>query len=305
MGPLERKVDRTATSSRIYETLTTKDGEKKLRREEHNRRIRRRMPMIESLKEMEDLPVDEQEAFTVERTTSFSTQAAAENAMEVRLTDQEILRLLTLHGARGYGGIKEMSRPSSEKEGQAQQGARSYIDQFLRVDNKSAIPDVLRKDNVFLVRNALLYTGAPVIMRDTDKDLAGAWPGRVQALRKMKLKHVARNEVQLIIDEDEEEKDKTGAIDTSASDTSFTMAEISGMAEGQVDRRVTPTGATSILVNRPEPKNNTKGDGLFGELLAKDSMRSAMKQEGTSGSTKLFLEEERRRVKEDHTKERK
>jgi len=126
-GPAERKVDKSMTSTKVYESLLEEDGEERQKKQQAGQRTRRTMLMVENQQnqaQLQQLQQQQQDGgggeirrgggddlldmesdsvkagLTTTRTTSFSTATAKEDSAELKLTDGELFQFLVSVGQK-------------------------------------------------------------------------------------------------------------------------------------------------------------------------------------------------------------
>jgi len=176
-GPLERKVDKNMTSSKVYESLQEEDQQRRHDLENATQRKRRTMPMMEDGNPEGDKLVDKMDGMTVERTTNFSKAVKEERDTDLKFEDSGVFDLLDKLKTRHING-------------------NEYINE--KFGEKVILSEEERNRNVTLLEDMVKYTGIPVLMNDTDKSLVGVWTDKVESLKLLKLR-LAPDDVRLAL----------------------------------------------------------------------------------------------------------
>lgn len=176
-GPLQRKVDKDLTSSKVYDSLLEEE-EQRRQQDEHQRQRRRRvMPMIENDHlEQKEMDLD---GTTVSRTTNFSTATSSGDKEErsCALEDKELFQLLADLQANEITPEDFVQKIMKNHDSEEVEGANE------QEETENVIK--FRQENISLLENMKKYTGIPTIMQDTDKSFVGAWsdPSRIEKLQ--------------------------------------------------------------------------------------------------------------------------
>lgn len=256
-GPLERKVDKSMTSPRVYESLEEEEEQRRQREEEAKLRSRRDMPMVEG-----------DDTLTTTRTTSFSTYGDGDDPSDLRLTPEEMHDVLAARTTGGGGGAVDDSAAAAD----------AYLDERFPPQSPPssgsgpAAPAMSQEDrrrNHVLLRGLYEHLGLPVLMKDTDGSYVGAWDHRVEDLRRMNLE---------VVDTDVDSDVRFGYENRGDYD----VAVARGRGE---ESEATAASSAAAAAAVGETKEGTTDAGKEAERL----------WEGTAG-TKAFLEEESKRV---------
>ena len=147
-GPLKRAVDKDFTSPKVFDSLK-KDDDIILQKEQQERQRRRRvMPMMSEREGTLDADEDRMDGTTVSRTTNFSTAVRDDDKAEIRLSDEELFKLLS--------DLQDGNVTPDE-----------LVEKTFK-DNQ-VITKEQRMENIKLVENMKEYTAVPTLMQDTDK----------------------------------------------------------------------------------------------------------------------------------------
>jgi len=210
-GPLERKVDKSMTSPKVYESLLDKE-EEEAQKQQANQRTRRRMPMVEHKQQQhdmsdkkggevirggaDDLEFESEEmkaGLTTTRTTSFSSAIPKEEEDVLKLTDSEMFQFLAQVGHNDTSHEEFLKRKfltdtNDDDDDDDDRGKK---------EDPRMAEEEMRKNLIWL-EHICKYNGIPVLLQDTDKSLVGTWAHNVKDLEKQKL-YLAKNEAKLAI----------------------------------------------------------------------------------------------------------
>lgn len=225
-GPIQRKIDKSQTSPRLYDSLVNEEEERKAREVESKKRPRRReMPMMEGVDDV-----------TTSRTTNFSMQTIEEEGDDptaLHLTDEELYNMLVARKS-GHCDPDDGSTDIAS-------AASLYLDRHF-----SSVVDITeeqRKSNVTMLQNVLRYNGIPVLMKDTDGSYVGAWDHKVSDLKMMKLKPVPRDKFVYCYEAvGEDNATATGDEVSSAEKNSATVAHTASKEESNISGVSRPSG---------------------------------------------------------------
>jgi len=175
-GPLEKKVSKSMTSPKVFESLLEEEEEERQRKEAKNMRTRRRMPMIENEMNNDggggDDEMDNERMTT--RTTSFSTAAPEVDDKDLKLDEIELFQLL-------------------------QTSPEAYLKQKgLDIEAPNVLEDQ-KQEELNLLENVCKYNGIPILMQDVDKSMVGAWNYRVEDLKQQKIS-IAKSNAKLVLE---------------------------------------------------------------------------------------------------------
>eukprot|EP00566_Odontella_aurita_P000245 CAMPEP_0113541874 /NCGR_PEP_ID=MMETSP0015_2-20120614/9287_1 /TAXON_ID=2838 /ORGANISM="Odontella" /LENGTH=379 /DNA_ID=CAMNT_0000441855 /DNA_START=186 /DNA_END=1325 /DNA_ORIENTATION=- /assembly_acc=CAM_ASM_000160 len=296
-GPLERRVDKELTSPKLYEELTNEENERRLREEEVSLRKHRRMPLAERLEDLSDAAArneEEKMALSVNRTTNFSTGEEAEDPTVVRLKDVDLIELLRTDISRGQStmpyGAEDL--PSTEE------AAEAYLRDIESTFPEGVVPaSGLREDNLSLIKNALKYSAVPILMKEMESaDYVGVWKHKVEDLKKLQLRLVGDDELMLVLDK-VKRNEGVDAMDqsvlTGTSETSKTK---------EVERTRASAGKKGKLQGEGMDKTGTDAlspsDSTDDSYVREKDKHGTLKKGRRARGTAAFLEEERKRLKE-------
>ena len=173
-GPLERQVDKELTSSKVYETLKD-DRAREEQTKEANRRVRKRVPIMSSYKDLAENNSNSNQmsvvddGTTTERTTNFSTRERAPDGFGV--TREDFYRILN--------GLDSINLDSLEWKRRVESECDQLVD-FEPEKNKKTFDRL--KDRA-LLENSLRLIGIPAIMKDADGDYIGVWKKKVDEVK--------------------------------------------------------------------------------------------------------------------------
>ena len=171
-GPLKRAVDKDFTSPKVFDSLK-KDDDIILQKEQQERQRRRRvMPMMSEREGTLDADEDRMDGTTVSRTTNFSTAVRDDDKAEIRLSDEELFKLLS--------DLQDGNVTPDE-----------LVEKTFK-DNQ-VITKEQRMENIKLVENMKEYTAVPTLMQDTDKSYVGAWSESINDLKLAGLRIAPKN----------------------------------------------------------------------------------------------------------------
>jgi len=180
-GPLERKVNKERTSSKVYESLKSEQEQVRKEVEETKLRRRRIMPMVEHRSAGQEV---EEDGTATSRTTNFSSTNKEEDDQHLRLSDAELFRFL-----------------SQLKNNQVT--PEEIVTQYYENSEGSMLAQDRKAKHIGSIQNMDKYMGVPVLMEDTDKSIIGAWDHRVEDLKLLRVK-IAQENVRLTMDEQEQ-----------------------------------------------------------------------------------------------------
>lgn len=167
MGPVKRSVDKSLTSSRILKKIDD-EGEDNVMKsmEEEQRKKQRQLWSTHTVALTANIPDDDKNN-NVEVNNKHASRLSADS------------------------GLKSEHGPEEEET-----ASYTYDEEELTNVLKKSLEGEKGEnvDNIEL-QNALGFLSFPVIMRDTDDELVGAWPNRVEDLKKIGLKIVTGSEV--------------------------------------------------------------------------------------------------------------
>ena len=169
-GPLERQVDKELTSSKVYEALKD-DRAREEQAKEANRRVRKRVPIMSSYKELAEnnSNSDVDDGTTTERTTNFSTREQAPGGFGV--TREEFYRILN-----GLDSV-DVDSPDWKRR------VESEYDQLINFKPEKNKKSFDRLKDRALLEDSLRLIGIPTIMKDADEDYIGVWKKRVDEVK--------------------------------------------------------------------------------------------------------------------------
>mmetsp|Transcript_4701 Transcript_4701/g.10499 ORF Transcript_4701/g.10499 Transcript_4701/m.10499 type:complete len:290 (-) Transcript_4701:97-966(-) len=172
-GPLERQVDKELTSSKVYETLKD-DRAREQQTKEANRRVRKRVPIMSSYKDLAENNSSNQmsvmdDGTTTERTTNFSTREQAPGGFGVKRED--LYRILNALDSAKVDSPEWNRRVESEYDDLINFEPDKNKKTFDRLKDRALLEDSLR------------MIGIPAIMKDVDGDYIGVWKKRVDELK--------------------------------------------------------------------------------------------------------------------------
>lgn len=168
MGPAKRTVDTTRTSKRILKKVQETGAES-----------------------LEDVVQNMEQEQRNRRRQLWSTHTAA-NTAEIPEGDSSAQKLRnTKNQDSSSGSDKAMAASSKEEEEEMMIYKEEQITQLLQnilsgaTKDAKDTKDIQIDDKTF--QNISKYISYPVIMRDTDEDLVGAWPHKVNDLKRLGL----------------------------------------------------------------------------------------------------------------------
>jgi len=172
-GPLEKKLSKSMTSPKVYESLLKEEEEKKQKQKEAQLRTRRKMRIVEQ-NDLNSAGEDEleKEGMTTIRTTSYSTKPREEKGLDSKLDDVEIFQFL------------------EEVRGQ-KISPEAYLKK--KYSNMSHITEDEMQKTLTLLQNVSTYNGNPILMQDDDKSMVGAWNHRTENLQRQKVRFTNNN----------------------------------------------------------------------------------------------------------------
>eukprot|EP00555_Chaetoceros_dichaeta_P000696 CAMPEP_0198278576 /NCGR_PEP_ID=MMETSP1447-20131203/66452_1 /TAXON_ID=420782 /ORGANISM="Chaetoceros dichaeta, Strain CCMP1751" /LENGTH=326 /DNA_ID=CAMNT_0043973665 /DNA_START=193 /DNA_END=1170 /DNA_ORIENTATION=+ len=241
-GPAERKVDKSMTSTKVYESLLEADGEEKQKKQQAGQRTRRTMLMVEQQQQQQqqqqdggeggeiqrgggddllDMESDNVKAgLTTTRTTSFSTATPEEDNTELKLTDGELFQFLIQVGQKESTPEEYLRRRFAiELDGSDDNNNNGGGDGDGDGDNNkeknkedvgttTTLPRITEEEmqrNILWLQDMCKYNDIPVLMQDTDKTMIGAWNYNTEDLERQKI-YRATNDARLTIEGEVEEK---------------------------------------------------------------------------------------------------
>ena len=187
-GPLQRTIDKELTSPKVYDSLMSDDKARDEQRQQANKRVRRKMPIITSPHLKEGDNDDVNDGTMVERSTNFSTtdrtKALASTGMPPRLgitRDDIFTTSSTLQSL-------QIDTPQWKKVIDTK-----YNELMLSSNNNSNDdPAMIGPQNnksfntlkdLHLFENTMRYVGVPIIMKDSDGDIIGVWEKKVEDVK--------------------------------------------------------------------------------------------------------------------------
>lgn len=224
-GPLERTVDKSRTSPKVYESLLEVEEEER-QKKQANQRTRRRMLMVEQQQQQhdmsngggevlrgggDDLDLESEHmkaGMTTTRTTSFSTTVPKEaDKAELKFTDIDLFRFLSQVREKELSPEEYLQRTfttgKDDKEDGKKKGGAS--DPVLPL-----ITEEEMQRNLIWLQDLCKYNGVPVLLQDTDESLVGSWTHNVEDLKRQKI-HLAKNGATLAIQNEVEKLLANGA----------------------------------------------------------------------------------------------
>mmetsp|Transcript_30170 Transcript_30170/g.72919 ORF Transcript_30170/g.72919 Transcript_30170/m.72919 type:complete len:299 (+) Transcript_30170:71-967(+) len=168
-GPLQRTVDKELTSAKVYDSLVTDEKAREEQALEANSRVRRKMPIMSSSGDGSGKGEHHDGSMT-ERTTNFSTRDRSGTPAGLGLKREDLFRL---------SGKVEGLKVGTED------WTKMIDNEYKRITRKKSIKttnfDQLK--NMALFENSVSYIGVPIIMKDSEGDIIGVWPSKVNDMQ--------------------------------------------------------------------------------------------------------------------------
>jgi len=211
-GPLERTVDKSRTSPKVYESLLEHEEEER-QKKQANQRTRRNMLMVEQKQHHmpngggevirgggDDLDLESEQikaGLTTTRTTSFSTAVPKEaDTAELKMTDIDLFRFLAQVRDNESTPEDYLQRNFTDGTGHTHDGNKNK-----HGAGTTVLPLVTEEEmqtNLIWLQDLCKYNSVPVLLQDTDESLIGAWAHNVEDLERQKI-HPASNGATLAI----------------------------------------------------------------------------------------------------------
>jgi len=179
VGPIQRKVDKDMTSTKVYDSLKTlNDNQQQEGKTTTKSRRRRIMPLQEEEQTTtDDLERDVKEGIAITRSTHFSTQSHDAPEDELRLTDTDIYKLLLDYSKYSSTDETIMLQPQERIDNFSSMQIQQYFpsNTFLSSNNNAERRRLMEK-NQDLIQNTLRFTSIPILVSDHKEDTA-TWMG--------------------------------------------------------------------------------------------------------------------------------
>lgn len=126
------------------------------------------------------------EGFVTERTTNFSHKKEVVDKQDFGVGN--VLGLHSLLASRG-------------KHNSDEESVQAFYEDLARDRPSSEHWEEDRERHLQLLRSTLEYVECPIILKDTNDDFIGAWPDRVEDLKRMRIVEVPKTSVKLVLED--------------------------------------------------------------------------------------------------------
>ena len=188
-GPLQRTIDKELTSPKVYDSLMSDDKARDEQRQQANKRVRRKMPIITSphLKEGDDSD-DVNDGTMVERSTNFSTTDRTKSSMSSGMPSRLGITRDDVFKTSSTLQSLQIDTPQWKKvidtkynELMLSSNSNSNNDPTMIGPRNNKSFNTLK--DLHLFENTMRYVGVPIIMKDSDGDIIGVWEKKVEDVK--------------------------------------------------------------------------------------------------------------------------